>query len=192
MKLVWIKLTGSPVPDLTMLSRGCTSDYLLAMVMRFSLNLSRRQRAVQTTRVATLVQVLGWRQPLLISLKKIARNSMSWTFRDKITNFVTRLAATARRRRDNVKKKIASPLQAKNRSCSRGFRTGSWFAFVATKFFILWKKSTKNKNRDEFEFFERWITERLWRFYVPWTEHLIFQTARFARQDKKSIVFSNE
>ena len=30
---------------------------------------------------------------------------MSWTFRDEITNFVTRLAATARRRRDNVKKK---------------------------------------------------------------------------------------
>ena len=190
MKLVWIKSTGSPIPDLTMLSRGCTSDYLLAMVMRFSLNLSHRQRGANYP--CSHPRASAGMATAVISLKKIARNSMSWTFRDKITNFVTRLAATARRRRDNVKKKIASPLQAKNRSCSRGFRTGSWFAFVATKFFILWKKSTKNKNRDEFEFFERWITERLWRFYVPWTEHLIFQTARFARQDKKSIVFSNE
>ena len=44
--------------------------------------------------------------------------------------------------------------------------------------------------RDEFESFERWMTERRWRFYVPWRWHLIFQTARFVRQDKKSIVFS--
>ena len=34
------------------------------------------------------------------------------------------------------------------------------------------------------------MTERRWRFYVPWRWHLIFQTARFVRQDKKSIVFS--
>ena len=30
---------------------------------------------------------------------------MSWTFRDKITDFVTRLATTTRQRRDNFKKK---------------------------------------------------------------------------------------
>ena len=57
-------------------------------------------------------------------------------------------------------------------------------------FHPLEKKQTKNKNRDEFESFERWMTERRWRFYVPWRWHLIFQTARFFRQVKKSIVFS--
>ena len=60
-----------------------------------------------------------------------------------------------------------------------------------TKFFILSEKEqTKNKNRDEYKSFERWMTERRWRFYVPWRWHLIFQTARFVRQVKKSIVFS--
>ena len=57
-------------------------------------------------------------------------------------------------------------------------------------FHPLQKEQKKNKNWDEFESFERWMTERRWRFYVPWRWHLIFQTARFVRQDKKSIVFS--
>ena len=39
---------------------------------------------------------------------------MSWTFRDKITDFVTRVATTARRRRDNFQKKIARVAAALN------------------------------------------------------------------------------
>ena len=57
-------------------------------------------------------------------------------------------------------------------------------------FHPLQKEQKKNKNWDEFESFERWMTERRWRFYVPWRWHLIFQTARFVREVKKSIVFS--
>ena len=57
-------------------------------------------------------------------------------------------------------------------------------------FHPLQKEQTKNKNWDEFESFERWMIERRWRFYVPWRWHLIFQTARFVREVKKSIVFS--
>lgn len=45
-------------------------------------------------------------------------------FRDKTTNFVTHVATTARRPRDKLQKRIASPLQAKTRSCSRGCSLG--------------------------------------------------------------------
>ena len=56
---------------------------------------------------------------------------------------------------------------------------------------MLWKKEqTINKNRDKFESFERWMTERRIRFYVPWGWYSILQKARFVRQDKKSTVFS--
>ena len=51
--------------------------------------LSRHQRAMKITRVATLVQVM--RQ--LKKSQKTARIWMSWIFRGKVTNFVTRVAA---------------------------------------------------------------------------------------------------
>ena len=57
-------------------------------------------------------------------------------------------------------------------------------------FHPLEKRTNKKQKPRWIESFERWMTERRWRFYVPWRWHLIFQTARFVRQDKKSIVFS--
>ena len=125
-----------------MLSRGYTSDFLLMMVMRarganYPCSHPRASAAMATANTP---------------LKKIARNWMSWTFRDKITDFVTRLATTARQRRDNFKKKVASPSQAKNRSCSRGFRTGSWFAFVAHWYWRSFSSSgKKNKQKTKTE-----------------------------------------
>ena len=56
------------------LSRGYTSDFLLAMVMRLFGKLSRRQRAVKIACVATLAQVM---RQMKNSQKKIARNSVS-------------------------------------------------------------------------------------------------------------------
>ena len=80
----------------------------------------------------------------------------------------------------------------KNRSCNRALEQGLGLLRTDTDevFHPLEKRSNKKKNRDEFESFERWMTERRCRFYLPWRWHLIFQTARFVRQDKKSIVFS--
>jgi len=56
------------------LSRGYTSDVLLAMLMRFFGKLSSRQRAVKIACVATLAQVMRQMEK---SQKKIAKNSMS-------------------------------------------------------------------------------------------------------------------
>ena len=54
------------------LSRGYTSDVLLAMLMRFFGKLSSRQRAVKIACVATLAQVMPQMEK---SQKKIAKNS---------------------------------------------------------------------------------------------------------------------
>ena len=57
-------------------------------------------------------------------------------------------------------------------------------------FHPLEKRTNKKQKPRWIESFERWMTERRWRFYVPWRWHLIFQTARFVREVNKSIVFS--
>ena len=92
---------------------------------RFFLNLSRRQRAVKITRVATIAQLLRWRQ-LKITEKKIARNAMTeLNFprqNHRLCHSCSHHRAPATRQ---FPEKIASPSQAKNRSCSRGI-TDRW------------------------------------------------------------------
>jgi len=60
------------------------------MVMQFLWKLSHRRRTVKIGRVATLAQVM---QQMKKNIEKIARNSMSRIFCDKIVDFVTREAA---------------------------------------------------------------------------------------------------
>ena len=167
-----------------MLSRGYTSDFLLMMVMRarganYPCSHPRASAAMATANTP---------------LKKIARNWMSWTFRDKITDFVTRLATTARQRRDNFKKKSHHHRKQKIARVAAALEQGLGLRLLRTDidevFHPLEKRTNKKQKPRWIESFERWMTERRWRFYVPWRWHLIFQTARFVRQDKKSIVFS--
>ena len=167
-----------------MLSRGYTSDFLLMMVMRarganYPCSHPRASAAMATANTP---------------LKKIARNSMSWTFRDKITDFVTRLATTARQRRDNFKKKSHHHRKQKIARVAAALEQGLGLRLLRTDIDEVFHPLEKRTNKKQKP---RW-TWILWemsdwtplKFYVPWRWHLIFQTARFVRQDKKSIVFS--
>ena len=80
---MWLDLSSLIIPAL---SRGYTSDFLLALVMRFSQTLTRRQREMKIARVATLE--LATRR-----VKKSQEKSrQSWNFRDKIAEIVARVA----------------------------------------------------------------------------------------------------
>ena len=72
--------------QLYVLSRGYTSDFLLAMEMRFFQTLSRRQREMEIARVATLE--LATRQVK----KSQEKGRQSWNLRDKIGEMVARVA----------------------------------------------------------------------------------------------------
>ena len=91
------------------------------MVVRFFGKLSRRQRAVKIAGVATLAQVM---RQMKKSQKKNREKFNELNFlrlnhglRQRVA---THVIFAVRWRRGNFKK-IASPSQAKNRSCSHGF-----------------------------------------------------------------------
>jgi len=99
-------------------SRGYTSDFLLAIMMQFffwKLSISRRavkNRMCSHSRTGDATD------------EKIARNSMSWIFCDKIKDFVRgwqHMWFSPRAGDATVFEKIASWSQSGNRSCSRNF-----------------------------------------------------------------------
>ena len=100
---------------------GLHERFLLAMVMRFFFKLSRHQCAEKIACVATLAQVM---RQMKKSRKKNREKFNELIFLRQNHGLRQRVATQAifpaRWRRDNFQK-IASPSQAKNRSCSRGF-----------------------------------------------------------------------
>jgi len=104
-----------------MLSRGYTSDFLLTMVKRFFLKIvaspargENRMCSHPRTGDATDEKIAETNREKFNELKFLRQ---SHGLRQRVA---TKAIFAARWRRDKFKK-VASPSEAKNRSCSRGF-----------------------------------------------------------------------
>ena len=118
---------------------GYTSDFLIAIMMRFFWKLSRRQHAAKITCVATL-----WRSPWFCRKKF---NSLNFSRFFHLSHHLCEGGYTCDFLRALVtrqfKKKIATPSQAKNRSFSRGLIVNDFPLLFLLRNFTHLKQCTK-------------------------------------------------
>ena len=100
---------------------------------------------------------------------------MSWTFRDKITDFVTRLATTARQRRDNFKKKSHHHRKQKIARVAAALEQGLGLRLLRTDIDEVFHPLEKRTNKKQKP---RWIWI-LWEM-SDWTPLKILCTVKMA------------